>query len=1115
MNPSPTYPNLQKYALTKREALASVTRKAALTAAVLSLLMFGSERAPATLLYATSYFSSSSPKAVYRVDSLNQSVVLTYPTLESPDSLIFDATGKIIYTALSASQVRSYDTNNPNPLLADQLITAFSAGKSPADLTLEPNGQTILVSLSTGKEIDRINLTSHSVINQFTNFPPITDPANPEGLAYDNTGRLFACMVFTTGSYVAQLNTTTGTVVNQTTTPMNNVDGLTYDPFSQMLYATSRYGGTVYQINPNNLTVIDLQATHGWIGVPQLDGITSDGSGHLFVASPGSNAGGTGSVYDIDLINSMFTLVTFVSDGLDDLAPVVGLGAPPGEPFPGQQCCGEKPNYEDPAYASVFTGQVAIATCFAPNLTDPVLVVEDLKNQATAPLNTNYAPPSYHGPSSSWTEGNLGDIFGLTLDDSGNIYVAATTAYGNIFFPGNAMDIYRIANGTGAITLFAALPKTPGSSFGAGLGNIAYDCTHKNFYVSNNDDGLIYRLDLSGSTLSTWDHGLNLPTANPPSAAILDTPTTVFTPLGRRIWGLQAHNNRLYYAVWWEDSGRPDPVHANEVWSIALSSSGNFVPGTDQLEISMPVDVYQGGVAANYSNPVSDISFGPTGTMLLTERTMAGDDTPDAEESRALEYTLSGTTWVPATNVFSVGLPGATGSYPPLIIPGNTAGGGDYDFGAGGRVWVTGDALHLTPPNDLIYGLQGLPASGGSIVNSILIDLNGNTSESDKTQIGDVEVPCPDCEINGTVVTPSQPGAPYTYQFTVTNHSNQAASNIVILPVSGVTSITPQTIHLTPPLLPGQTSQTFTLTLNGAQPGVQACFNIALVATDGTNCCSRQLCVPIPSCFEVLSQIVTCLPNGQVQLTVTLKNLEAYTLYYAAVVPSDPTKTATPSFFTLGTPVPPFGTTTISTVISPVAFGETVFYTLTIHSSDLEICCSRDLSFTANCKRIIKGASSRLTHGGAGSFDIDMPLTGTSGVEDRDGAGNYLAVFTYDDTVTSGDATIVSGTATAGGPIFSGDEIQVPLSQVADQQNVTIELSNVNGEGGSDDMTFSFLIGDVNGDRKVNNADANLVKTSKGQPVTDSNFRDDINLNGRVDKVDKTSVSANKGHRLP
>ena len=40
-------------------------------------------------------------------------------------------------------------------------------------------------------------------------------------------------------------------------------------------------------------------------------------------------------------------------------------------------------------------------------------------------------------------------------------------------------------------------------------------------------------------------------------------------------------------------------------------------------------------------------------------------------------------------------------------------------------------------------------------------------------------------------------------------------------------------------------------------------------------------------------------------------------------------------------------------------------------------------------------AASRLTHGAAGTFDIAMPLTGTSGVEDRS-SSTYNAVFTFD-----------------------------------------------------------------------------------------------------------------------
>ena len=50
-------------------------------------------------------------------------------------------------------------------------------------------------------------------------------------------------------------------------------------------------------------------------------------------------------------------------------------------------------------------------------------------------------------------------------------------------------------------------------------------------------------------------------------------------------------------------------------------------------------------------------------------------------------------------------------------------------------------------------------------------------------------------------------------------------------------------------------------------------------------------------------------------------------------------------------------------------------------------------------------AASRLTHGAAGTFDIAMPLTGTSGVEDRV-AGTYNAVFTFDAPVTSGQVQV-------------------------------------------------------------------------------------------------------------
>ena len=93
--------------------------------------------------------------------------------------------------------------------------------------------------------------------------------------------------------------------------------------------------------------------------------------------------------------------------------------------------------------------------------------------------------------------------------------------------------------------------------------------------------------------------------------------------------------------------------------------------------------------------------------------------------------------------------------------------------------------------------------------------------------------------------------------------------------------------------------------------------------------------------------------------------------------------------------------------------------------------------------------------------------------------------------------------------------MRVPLTGVTDVQTVTIRVRNVNGGNGSNDVPFGFLIGDVNGDRIVSKPDNNQVMTDKGQTVTSSNFRDDINLSGKVDKPDNDAVKANKNHSLP
>ena len=160
-------------------------------------------------------------------------------------------------------------------------------------------------------------------------------------------------------------------------------------------------------------------------------------------------------------------------------------------------------------------------------------------------------------------------------------------------------------------------------------------------------------------------------------------------------------------------------------------------------------------------------------------------------------------------------------------------------------------------------------------------------------------------------------------------------------------------------------------------------------------------------------------------------------------------------------------------------------------------------------------AASRLTHGSAGTFDVAMPLTGVSGVEDRS-SSTYNAVFTFDGPVTSGQVQVVSGTATVGAITVSGNSMTAQLTGVTSAEVVTLRTQNINGDGQPHgDVPFGFLTSDANSSRVVDRGDQQLIKAAKGQSVTASNFRDDIDLSGRVDNLDIQSVRTNKGHSIP
>ena len=167
-----------------------------------------------------------------------------------------------------------------------------------------------------------------------------------------------------------------------------------------------------------------------------------------------------------------------------------------------------------------------------------------------------------------------------------------------------------------------------------------------------------------------------------------------------------------------------------------------------------------------------------------------------------------------------------------------------------------------------------------------------------------------------------------------------------------------------------------------------------------------------------------------------------------------------------------------------------------------------------------QSAFSRKTHGGAGTFDVPLPLTGNVGVECRSGGAtnDYQMIINFATSVTVQSASVTSGTGSVSS--FSGSgtsQITVNLTGVTNVQRITVTLHNVNDGTTTGDVPVSMgvLVGDVNGNAVVNASDVSLTKSQVGVPVSGSNFREDVNANGTISATDVAQVKANVGTALP
>ena len=166
-----------------------------------------------------------------------------------------------------------------------------------------------------------------------------------------------------------------------------------------------------------------------------------------------------------------------------------------------------------------------------------------------------------------------------------------------------------------------------------------------------------------------------------------------------------------------------------------------------------------------------------------------------------------------------------------------------------------------------------------------------------------------------------------------------------------------------------------------------------------------------------------------------------------------------------------------------------------------------------------QSAFSRKTHGGAGTFDVPLPLTGNVGVECRSGGttNDYQMIVNFASAVTVQSASVTSGSGSVSSFSVSGSQVTVNLTGVINVQRITVTLHNVNDGTHVGDVPVSMgvLVGDVNGNAAVNASDVSLTKSQVGQSVSGSNFREDVNANGTISATDVAQVKADVGHSLP
>ncbi len=154
---------------------------------------------------------------------------------------------------------------------------------------------------------------------------------------------------------------------------------------------------------------------------------------------------------------------------------------------------------------------------------------------------------------------------------------------------------------------------------------------------------------------------------------------------------------------------------------------------------------------------------------------------------------------------------------------------------------------------------------------------------------------------------------------------------------------------------------------------------------------------------------------------------------------------------------------------------------------------------------------------------MDLPLSGTAAVEDRQGGAtnDYTLVFSFENTLASvSGASVTGGIATVANSAVGSDphDNVVNLTNVANGQFVKVTLNGIADSLGNSSTTLGVslgvLVGDVNGDGFVNSGDSQVTRNRSGQNANTANFRADVNDDRTVNSGDAFIVRSKSGTTL-